>query len=214
VMILDEWLREQPKLCSDRKTMGYDSWTSLRAAVRDINRYSAHRFDRWHDYFAAIEEMMASPKLYPNGARLNPASFADDRMYYEERIVLTICPGAVLKPSRRHSIFINTESVMIECEGCQVVGGSTHLSFGPAAQNTVIRGILFKMAGSSSLLFYHDGAEVSFEDCTWIVRENRKTSSLGAIAEVNSTSLISFSRCVASESDGRLTEMTTSLRNA
>jgi hypothetical protein len=214
VMILDEWLREQPKLCSDRKTMGYDSWTSLRSAVRDINRYSAHRFDRWHDYFTAVEEMMASPELYPNGAMLNPASFADDRMYYEERIVLTICPGAVLKPSRRHAIFINTESVMIECEGCQVVGGSTHLSFGPAAQNTVIRGILFKMAGSSSLLFYHDGAEVAFEDCTWIVRENRKTSSLGAIAEVNSTSLISFSRCVASESDGRLTEMTTSLRNA
>jgi hypothetical protein len=226
VMILEEWLRETPKLCSDRKTVGYDSWMSLRLAIRDINLYSATRYDRWNSYFATVEEMVAAPELYPEATMLNPSSFADDRMYYEERIVVTICPGAILKPVRRYPLFINTESVTLECgdgsgnsgantaaDNCQVVGGTTHLSFGPAAQNIVVRGISFRLAGSSSLLFHHDGAEVAFEDCTWIVRDKKK-SSLGAIAEVNSTSSISFSRCVASEPDGRLSEMTTSLRNA
>lgn len=211
-MVLDEWIRDKPKLCSNRKTTGYDTWKSLRSAVRDVNRYSANRFDRWHDYFAMLDKMKASPNLYPGASALNPASFADDRMYYEEKIVLTICPGAVLRATRQHPVFINTESLVLECDHCKITGGMTHLFFGPEAKNVMVRGISFGRAQSNSLVFHHDGAEVSFEDCKWLVR-GVVGSNLGAIAEVNSTSRIFFYRCEVNTPNGKPTEMTTALRN-
>lgn len=212
-MVLQEWLRERPKLCSDAKTIGYDSWRSLRYAIRDVNRYSANRFDRWHEYFAAVSKMQASPEYPATRMMMSPSTFEDDSMYYDEEIVLTICPGAVLKARQRFPLFINTESVVIECKGCTFTAGTSHLSFGPEAKNAVVRGVTFSHATSSSLLFHHNGADASFEDCTWVVKDGKQLSSLGSIAEVNSTSSVYFYRCAVNKPNGKPAELTSSLHN-
>jgi hypothetical protein len=167
-----------PTICNDGRTLGFDSWTKLRAAVQEANSISAERFMKWSEYFATNAF----------------SAFDDDRLYYEEDVIFTICPGATLR-ARKGPIFINAENVVLECTGlCVVDVGGTHLAFGPNAKNTLVRGITFKRARTSSLTFFHDGADASFEDCSWI--DNRGINSkFGSVADVNSTSVVNFYRC-------------------
>jgi hypothetical protein len=168
----------RPTICSDGKTRGFDSWTKLRAAVQEANSISAERFMKWSEYFATHSF----------------SSFDDDLLYYEEDVIFTICSGATLR-ARKGPIFINAENVVLECVGgCEINVGGTHLAFGPNAKNALVRGITFKRARTSSLTFFHDGADASFEDCSWIDNSGIN-SKFGSVADVNSTSVVNFYRC-------------------
>jgi len=88
-----------------------------------------------------------------------------------------------------------SENVVLECKGsCVVDVGGTHLAFGANAKNILIRGITFRRASTSSLTFFHDGADASFEDCSWI-NDSGISNYFGSIANVNSTSIVNFYRC-------------------
>jgi len=167
-----------PSICSDGVTLGFDNWSKLRTAIHEANSISAERFMKWNEYFATNSF----------------TAFQDNRLYYEEDIVFSICPGATLR-ARKGPIFINAENVVLECEGnCVVDVGGTHLAFGANAKNILIRGITFRRASTSSLTFFHDGADVSFEDCSWI-NDSGISNYYGSIANVNSTSIVNFYRC-------------------
>eukprot|EP00536_Pseudo-nitzschia_multiseries_P014236 jgi/Psemu1/291327/fgenesh1_pg.676_\ len=167
-----------PSLCSDGVTLGFDSWTKLRAAVHEANSISAERFMKWNEYFATNSF----------------TAFQNDRLYYEEDIIFSICPGSTLR-ARKGPIFINAENVVLECEdGCVIDVGGTHLAFGANAKNVLVRGISFRRASTSSLTFYHDGADASFEDCSW-VNDSGISNYYGSIVNVNSTSIVNFYRC-------------------
>lgn len=173
-----QWTRIHPRICSDGKTIGYSSWHDLKAAVQEANSFSAERFVRNSAHFAHADV---------NGFMDNPL------MYYEDETILTICPNTVLK-ANYGTIFVNAENIRIECSGCSVEVGGSHLSFGPYAKNVLIRGIYFRKAVTSSLVFYYDGAEVSFEDCRWIDNE-AVHNKVGSVADVNSSSVVQFRRC-------------------
>ena len=187
VQIRDSTIR--PTLCSDGITTGFDTWYTLRAAVQEANALSAERFMKWNEFFAS--QSIGSGKPYTF------ASFHDSFLYYEEDVIFTICPNAVLK-ARRGPIFINAENVVIECEDCTINVGGTHLAFGPHAKNVLVRGVTFKGARTSSLTFFHDGADASFEDCCWIGNSGIN-GKFGAVADVNSTSTVNFYRCEISQ---------------
>jgi hypothetical protein len=220
------YIRLPPKLCSDGATVGYDSWRHLHSAIRDANRYSAERYRLWQEYFAAAAD--AAAKAQDSSTTLPPSQsasassslfvFADDTMYYDEEMIFTICPDTVLKPTTGlwgdgggGPMLLNTENMVIECanRNCIFDVDGPHLSFGPDAKNVQVRGITFVAhITCSSLLFYHNGADASFEDCTWIVdrrnnishyggsgRDLEGTYYWGAIADVNSTSTVNFYRC-------------------
>ena len=210
---LDDWVMSKPKLCSDGKTMGYDSWNSLNAAVEGVNRYSAERFELWHDYFVEViraQEASGTRCTVVNKDCRAPQTFEEDWMYYEEEIAMTICPGAVLRKSSRGPIFVNTESLIFECDDCTIQAHGTHMAFGPEAKNVLVRGITFMHATSSSLVFYYDGAEASFENCHFV--DNRaRLNSLGALADVNSTATVNFYRCSVTKPWGRRYEMSSTL---
>jgi hypothetical protein len=152
-----------------------------------------------------------------------------------------ICPGEILDPSssssssrrtgrrsqllssskneRENMIFINAPYIQIQCDACTVNGKvGTHFSFGPKAKDVSIVGLTLMGATSSSVLFHHDGADVSFEDCTWmdnvggvasfttITNKGSSTSTAagaGAVADLNSTSTVNFYRCEISDSKQR-----------
>ena len=167
-----------PSLCSDGVTVGFDNWSKLRTAMHEANSISAERFMKWNEYFATNSF----------------TAFQDDGLYYEEDIVFSICPGATLR-ARKGPIFINAENVVLECKGgCVVDVGGTHLAFGANAKNILIRGVTFRRASTSSLTFFHDGADASFEDCSWI-NDSGISNYYGSIANVNSTSVVNFYRC-------------------
>lgn len=172
-----------PSTCPDRHTVGFDDWHTLKAAVQEANSISAERFMKWSSYFASVGKDFGA--------------FEDDNLYYEEDVVFTICPRTTLK-ARRGPIHINAENVVIECEDCVIDVKGTHLNFGPHAKNVLVRGVTFKGAHSSSLTFFHDGAEASFEDCFWIGNTGL-SSKYGAVADVNSTSFVNFYRCEISQ---------------
>jgi hypothetical protein len=211
----DIWLHTPPKLCSDHQTMGYDSWTSLRHALNDINRYSAQQSDRWIIYFATLATSKSTSSSSYNryqttSTTYNPSSFSqrilptfdDDSLYYEEQFVLNICPGTFLKAGS-YPLIIDTGSVTLQCDGCTISGGDSHISFGSSAKNTIIRGITFQNSvRSSSMVLPQDGAEVTFQDCIWVVRYLEIDQSkryilpgLNEIANVNSNSIVNFYRC-------------------
>jgi hypothetical protein len=158
----------QPTLCSDGITMGFQDWNTLKAAIREANSLSAEKFLRWNEYFAEGQE----------------DAFDDKSLYYEEDVFFTICPGTTLK-ARKGPIYINAENIVLECDGCTVDVDGTHLAFGPHARNVLVRGATFKGAQTSSLTFYHDGSEATFEDCYWFGNSGNGKS--GAVADVNST---------------------------
>jgi hypothetical protein len=205
----DIWLYNPPKLCADSKTMGYDSWSSLRHALNDVNRYSAQRSERWLMYFTSLATIKASSSSIIDTALGHPSTiiqggipiFDDDNLYYEEQFTFTICPGTVLHAGA-HPLVVDTESVTIQCDGCTINGGDSHISFGSAAKNTIIRGITFQNSKRSSILLHHNGAEVTFEDCVWFVanidsdmRQRHIMPGLSEITNVNSSSILNFYRC-------------------
>lgn len=173
----------RPKQCSDGLTLGFDDWHTLKAAVQEANSISAERFMKWSAYFAKVGKTFTA--------------FDDDRLYYEQDVIFTVCPGAILR-ARRGPIYINAENVVIQCDQCTIDVGGTHLNFGPHAKNVLIRGVTFKNAYSSSLTLFHDGAEASFEDCFW-VGNSGLNGKFGGVADVNSTSILNFYRCEVSQ---------------
>ncbi|GKY95430.1 hypothetical protein MPSEU_000504500 [Mayamaea pseudoterrestris] len=171
-------LSVSPKLCSDGTTVGFDTWDNLNAAVLEANKLSVEHFVHWSRFFADTDFS---------------GTFQDDRLYYEEELIFKVCPGTELQ-AKHGPIFINAPNLIIECEGCVVNGGSSHLSFGPNAKNVMIRGFTFTRAWSSSLIFFHNGAEVAFADCFWY-GNTAINSRFGAVADINSTSNVNFYRC-------------------
>ena len=195
-MDFEQWTRVHPTLCPDGKTVGYDSWKTLQAAVREANLFAAERFGTWNEYLALSESTFTG-------------TFDDESYYYEQPITLRICPGVTLK-ARKGPIFINAENLHIRCDGCRVHVGGTHFSFGPQARNILIRGIEFRNAATSSLVFYHDGAIASFEDCRWI--DNSAISNkVGNVVDVNSTSMVFFRRCTVGKRKNAPTGFVSSL---
>eukprot|EP00521_Asterionellopsis_glacialis_P016885 CAMPEP_0195303320 /NCGR_PEP_ID=MMETSP0707-20130614/32587_1 /TAXON_ID=33640 /ORGANISM="Asterionellopsis glacialis, Strain CCMP134" /LENGTH=371 /DNA_ID=CAMNT_0040366827 /DNA_START=42 /DNA_END=1157 /DNA_ORIENTATION=+ len=162
----------QPTLCSDGVTLGFSDWHTLKAAIDEANSFTAAGFIA--------------------GAASSAGTPADDSFYYEEEVLFTICPGAAIK-SRRDSLYINSENIILECEHCVIDVHGTHLSFGPQAKNVVVRGITFRGASTSSLTFHSDGADALFEDCYWT--GNVGNGKVGAVADINSTSSVAFYRC-------------------
>ena len=81
------------------------------------------------------------------------------------------------------SIFISAEDVVVECNMCAIDMPGTHIRFGPHAKHVIIRGITFKGATTSSLTFYHHGANVRLEDCYWLYNS-------GAIIKNSSENMI------------------------
>ena len=172
-----------PKQCSDGYTMGFDDWHTFKAAVQEANSISAERFMKWSAYFASVGR--------------SAAVFEDDDLYYEQDVVFTICPGVTLR-ARKGPIYINAENVVIRCRKCTIHVGGTHLNFGPHAKNVLVRGVTFMGAYSSSVTLFQDGADASFEDCIW-ESNTGVNASFGGVADVNSTSTVSFYRCEISQ---------------
>lgn len=168
-----------PRPCPDGYTEGFDDWFTFKAAVEEANSLSAEKFMKWSAYFATVGK--------------STAVFEDDRLYYEHDVVFTICPGLTLR-ARKGPVYINAENVVIQCHKCTIHVGGTHLDFGPHAKNVLIRGVTFKGAHSSSVTLFQDGAEASFEDCVW-ESNSGVNASFGGVADVNSTSTVSFYRC-------------------
>ena len=188
------------------KTIGYDNWDKLSKAVLEVNTLSAERFMKWQQWFVTHQHTFRA--------------FDDDRFYYEDDIVLTICPRTKIRaPSRSGyltsrtsppAIFINAENVLLECDGCVLSGGGTHLSFGSFAKNVLVRGVTFEHASTSSLTFFQDGADVTFEDCLWSDNTG-STTKLGSVADVNSTSIVNFYRCEIAVTMGSVGSSSSSL---
>ena len=159
----------RPTLCSDGVTMGFQDWNTLKSAIHEANRLSAERFMKWNQFLSDRDDNV---------------QLDDVALYYEQDVFFTICPDTTLR-GRRGPIFINAENIVLECDGCIIDVGGSHLNFGPHAKNVLIRGITFRGAQTSSLTFYHDGSDAAFEDCYWY--ENAGNGKSGAVADVNST---------------------------
>lgn len=172
-----------PRLCSDGYTIGFDDWHTLKAAVQEANSISAERFMKWSAYFATAGRSFVA--------------FDDDDHYYEQDVIFSICPGATLR-ARKGFIYINAENVIIECDGCTINVGGTHLNFGPHAKNVLVRGVTFRGAQSSSLTLFQDGAEASFEECFWLSNSG-VNGKFGGVLDINSTSTVNFYRCEVSQ---------------
>lgn len=175
-------------------------------------------------------------KIIQQGASNRDACDDESRFqyYYDNDIVFTICPGTTLK-ARKGPIFINSGNIQIECGDpeeykymrasqqptispsprssfsreiptCIVDVGGTHLAFGPHARNILVRGIVFQSAKTSSLAFHYDGAQASFEDCIWMDNAGVH-GKYGAVADVNSTSIVNFYRCEIGSSLSRVANL-------
>eukprot|EP00592_Proboscia_alata_P023087 CAMPEP_0194408564 /NCGR_PEP_ID=MMETSP0176-20130528/6387_1 /TAXON_ID=216777 /ORGANISM="Proboscia alata, Strain PI-D3" /LENGTH=613 /DNA_ID=CAMNT_0039208683 /DNA_START=93 /DNA_END=1934 /DNA_ORIENTATION=+ len=83
--------------------------------------------------------------------------------------------------------------------GSSGLNDGTHFAFGPHAKGAMVRGLTLMGATTSSLTFHHHGAEATFEDCTWINNAGGLGGNAGAVADLNSTSSVSFFRCDISD---------------
>eukprot|EP00553_Chaetoceros_curvisetus_P003244 CAMPEP_0204618484 /NCGR_PEP_ID=MMETSP0717-20131115/5113_1 /ASSEMBLY_ACC=CAM_ASM_000666 /TAXON_ID=230516 /ORGANISM="Chaetoceros curvisetus" /LENGTH=301 /DNA_ID=CAMNT_0051632227 /DNA_START=119 /DNA_END=1021 /DNA_ORIENTATION=+ len=176
----------QPTLCSDGQTYGFNDLITLSSAIRElgdayenaVHNYQLHRMA--HKEYESI--MNRRGIKYSNGEqmRMDKEISIDPPPHlpkYMQDILniepdpYVICPNAYLRGSSlnmaRNTIHINAEDVVIECDSCVIDSPGTHMSYGPFAKNSIIRGITFKGATDTSLIFRHDGAEVAFEDCMW-----------------------------------------------
>ena len=176
---------------------GYKDTETLLRALQEVTAYRADQFMRWNKYFATVrarkqEESM--DELEPDHF-YHSLVFSDSRHYYEDDVVLTICPHTLIQARQGPLAFINTENLVLECYKCTVeVSQGSHFAFGPYAANIFLRGLSFKGATTTSLLFHHDGASVSVEDCYFFDNQGI-TKQLGSVADVNSTSVVNFYRC-------------------
>ena len=187
----------QPTLCSDQKTVGFDNWNSLRAVIREANRFAAAGFVEWTYYFSQLNET-TGPEFFPD----------------EDKVRITICPGSVLKARKNVPLYINAENLIIKCgdttsaerrqyaganwhkaeDSCELFASGTHMSFGPYARHVRIIGLDFRQATTSSLIFHQSGADVTLEDCRWL-DNTAQSNKVGSVADVNSTSYVHFFRC-------------------
>jgi len=202
----------QPTLCSDGQTYGFNDLITLSSAIRElgdayenaVHNYQLHRMA--HKEYESI--MNRRGIKYSNGEqmRMDKEISIDPPPHlpkYMQDILniepdpYVICPNAYLRGSSlnmaRNTIHINAEDVVIECDSCVIDSPGTHMSYGPFAKNSIIRGITFKGATDTSLIFRHDGAEVAFEDCMWL--QNDGIGPHGSVVDMNSTSVASFHRC-------------------
>jgi len=215
-----------PSLCSDRETLGFDNWFTLRDAISEANAIAAEDFLRWNEYLvlSAKNKSLEPPSYSPPepfilcpGAILNQKSPYGSILspYYWASWFTFLLPqnsGRSKSKNKLSPIFINAEDIIIECVMCTVDLPGTHFSFGPHAKNVLIKGITFRGATTSSLTFHHHGADVALEDCYWLYNSggqvnNRNqndgnsnsggsTTTAGAVADLNSTSTVTFFRCV------------------
>lgn len=170
-----------PSLCRDGYTYGYSDWNTLSLAIEEANLYAESLV------IAAESEWIIdeSGALMPSELPPLPEPFV-------------ICPGITLKTgNRRGPILINSEDIIIQCDSCIIDGKGTHFSFGENAKRAMIKGITFINAKTTSLTFYYHGADVAFEDCIW--EKNAGIGQLGAVADINSTSSVTFFRCEISD---------------
>lgn len=214
-----------PKLCSDGRTMGFDDWFTLRDAISEANALAAEDFLRWNKYLVmSLEDPELEEPMFPApdpfvicpGAKLNQRHPPRMSLLAWITSFFFQTPTTQYKPNKNKlsSIFINAEDIRIECDRCIVDLPGTHFSFGPHARNAWITGITFKGATTSSLTLHHHGATASFQDCYWmynsggiVTSKNNPmgtinmegggggTMNAGAVADVNSTSSITFYRC-------------------
>ena len=206
----------QPSLCQDGQTYGFSDLGTLRHAIHELNDAYTHAVSRWNHYNSAFEEYETIRTKHRHqhfgggdggqqGGQLVdieappplPQHLTD--LLEVEPDPFVICPHATLRPplGRYMPIHINAEDVLVECDSCVIDTPGTHFSFGPYAKNTVVRGITLMGATESSVIFRHDGAEVSFEDCYWV--NNQSVGMHGAVADMNSTSTVKFYRCEISD---------------
>mmetsp|Transcript_3697 Transcript_3697/g.8022 ORF Transcript_3697/g.8022 Transcript_3697/m.8022 type:complete len:346 (-) Transcript_3697:61-1098(-) len=177
-----------PKLCADGQTYGYSDLNSLRNAIKEANKNADESFVALSEYFAAFEN-------YEDNRKENKEPIPPEVLLPDPFI---ICPGITLKSRRTTTLEINAEEATILCDGCTIQAPGTHIAFGPNARNVLIRGVTFTGATTSSLTFHQHGASVDFEDCFW--DDNSGVSNaVGAIADLNSTSSVSFYRCEISD---------------
>jgi hypothetical protein len=214
-----------PILCSDGYTRGYDDWRMLRAAIQNLNdnyqrngwnslpHYYPKDLEYWnpshHQSYDILQQTAtttssSSTSILGDWGLLSSSS-SFDIVYTQPLEPFTICPGVTLR-GRNHfrgrgGIYVNHPDVVIQCDGCTIDMGGTHFQFGSQARGVTIRGLLFMGASTSSLLFQEDGADVTLEDCTW--SNNSGLLDDGAVADLNSTSTISFFRCEISDSKQR-----------
>lgn len=212
-----------PKLCSDGKTLGFDNWFHLKDAISEANALAAEDFLRWNKYLVAsinnpdLEEPVfdvPDPFIICPGAKLNQRH--PPRVLWSWLTSFFFDTPNQYKPNsnKLSSIYINAEDITIQCDRCSIDLPGTHFSFGPHA-TAWIKGITFRGATTSSLTLHHHGATASFEDCYWlhnsggiVASKNNPigminlegnsvggTMNGGAVADVNSTSSITFFRC-------------------
>lgn len=209
-----------PKLCPDGRTMGFDDWFTLRDAVSEANALGAEDFLRWNKYLVmSLEDPDTEEPIFPvpdpivicPGAKLNQRHPPRQSLLAWLTSFLVQEPKSQYKPSNNKlsSIFINADDITIECDRCLVDLPGTHFSFGPHARNVWIKGITFKGATTSSLTLHHHGATASFQDCHWLYNSGGLVASknnpmeggiggtmnTGCVADVNSTSSVTFYRC-------------------
>lgn len=112
-----------PTICSDGVTIGYEDWSTLKAAVEEANALSAERFMKWNEYYASLDKSGGSPTSSPVNANQHDhphekasSPYDEDflRQYYDDDIVFRICPGSKLKAAKG-PIFFNAENIVIEC---------------------------------------------------------------------------------------------------
>ncbi len=216
--------RPGPILCSDGYTRGYDDWRMLRAAIHNLNdnyqrngwnslpNYYHNDLEYWnpshHHSYDILQQTTttttsSSTNILGDWGLLSSSSF--DIVYTQPLEPFTICPGVTLR-GRNHfrgrgGIYVNHPDVVIQCDGCTIDMGGTHFQFGSEARGVTLRGLLLMGASTGSLLFQEDGADVTLEDCTW--SNNSGLLDDGAVADLNSTSTISFFRCEISDSKQR-----------
>jgi hypothetical protein len=108
-------------------------------------------------------------------------------LYENHEIIFQISPHAVFESTtRRNSIVINSENIVLECEGSIIDVKGTHLAFGSNAKNVLVRGLTFQSATFSSLTVFHNGAEAIFQDCT-LINSSGAQANFGSVSNANSS---------------------------
>ena len=212
-----------PTLCSDGITMGFDNWFTLRDAITEANALEAEDFLRWNKYLVmSLEDPELEEPMFPApdpfvicpGAKLNQVHPPRMSLMAWVNSFFSAAPASQYRPNKNKlsSIYINAEDITIECDRCLIDLPGTHFSFGPHAKNAWIKGVTFRGATTSSLTLHHNGATANFQDCYWLynsggivaAKNNNPMGSMsmeggtmnaGAVADVNSTSGITFYRC-------------------
>lgn len=191
-----------PKLCaSDGRTYGYSDLATLRLAIDEANRRDAESVVLLDEYDRNYERYVQDPDGHKEPI---PPVISIPSPY-------VLCPGAILKKKSRRvmqPIEINATELTIVCyNSCRIEGAGTHLTFGPRARDVLIKGVTFKGATTSSLVFPQHGAEVTFEDCFFSHNLGNSANNTGAIADLNSTSSVSFYRCEISDTKQMVTQV-------